>query len=83
MERRSYYATSDGLSYSQISKIMTQKGETMNTATAREHFLKGLAKIFQAVSSHYGEEISFAEAKRKVSDPKIQEMLQSILSDAM
>lgn len=82
-QRNSSYATTDGLSYREISEIMTKSGDKMNTATAREHFLRGLAKLFQAISIHNGVSISLKEAKDKVRDPEIQSALQEMLENAM
>ena len=82
-KRRDTYATTDGHSYSEISKIMTDAGHKMNTATAREVFLRGLAKIWKDDCSHHGKEITLAEAKRQVSDPVIQEAMQEILTELM
>lgn len=82
-ERRDTYATANGLPYSKISTIMTEAGHKMNTATARENFLRGLAKIYQSMLEYNGQTITLAEAKRRVSEPHIQEIMQEILAEVM
>jgi|TARA_R100000734_G_C3256208_1_gene56237 hypothetical protein len=81
--RNSSYATTDGLSYREIGELMTAEGDKMTTATAREHFLRGLAKLFQAISAHNGVIITFDEAKDKCRDPMVQEALQDLLQQVM
>lgn len=80
-ERGNYATFSDGLSYREISEIMTNDGNEMNVTTARHHFITGCAKLIQSISAHYGKKITFEEAKEKAGNVDAQEGLKAMLEE--
>jgi len=77
------YATVDSLggkSYSEISAIMTNRGDKMNHSTARNVFLSSMKKMAIATCNLYGDiDMSEKNIKRIACDPRFQESISSIL----
>ena len=69
-----------GKSYSEISEIMTSRGDTMNHSTARNVFLSSMKKLVSSTCRLYGLEMSPAEIKKIACDPRFQEGVSSIIS---
>ena len=69
-----------GKSYSEISEIMTSRGDTMNHSTARNVFLNSMKKIASSTCRLYGLEMSDAEIKKIACDPRFQEGVSSIIN---
>ena len=78
------YATTvnlGGKSYSEISNIMTSRGDKMNHSTARNVFLSSMKKIASSTCKLYGLDMSEENIKRIACDPRFQESISTLMSD--
>ena len=69
-----------GKSYSEISEIMTERGDKMNHSTARNVFLSSMKKIASKTCKLYGVTADDAKIKKIACDPRFQEGVSSIIS---
>ena len=74
--------TSQGLGFREIAEKMTNDGDEMNHATARNVLIRGLMKIARPVASLHCKTVSSLddEAWRIASDPRFQEAMIEILT---
>ena len=68
-----------GKSYSEISEIMTSRGDKMNHSTARNVFLSSMKKIASSTCKLYGLDVNDAQIKKIACDPRFQEGVSSII----
>jgi hypothetical protein len=61
-----------GKSYTEISEIMTSRGDKMNHSTARNVFLSSMKKIASSACRLYGLDMTDAEIKKIACDPRFQ-----------
>lgn len=69
-----------GKSYSEISNIMTTRGDTMNHSTARNVFITSMKKLASATCKLYGVEADDKNLKKIACDPRFQESISAIMS---
>ena len=69
-----------GKSYSEISEIMTARGDKMNHSTARNVFLNSMKKLAANACKLYGLEVNDAQIKKIACDPRFQEGVSSIIN---
>jgi len=72
-----------GLGFREIAEKMTESGDEMNHATARNVLLRGLMKVSRpllALHGKSGTELDH-ESWRVASDPRFQEAMMDIISD--
>jgi hypothetical protein len=70
-----------GKSYSEISNIMTSRGDTMNHSTARNVFLNSMKKIASSACRLYGLDMNSKEIKKIACDPRFQESISEIMNE--
>tara|TARA_R110001592_G_scaffold361584_3_gene672632 strand:+ start:11135 stop:11410 length:276 start_codon:yes stop_codon:yes gene_type:complete len=69
--------TNRGLGYREIAEKMTEDGDKMNHATARNHFLRAMEKIAKPMVGFIGSELT---PKDLAVDPGFQDALIDIIS---
>jgi len=69
-----------GKSYSEISDIMTSRGDKMNHSTARNVFLSSMKKLASNTCRLYGVEADDKNIKKIACDPRFQESISMIMS---
>ena len=70
-----------GKSYSEISSIMTSRGDKMNHSTARNVFLSSMKKIAYRTCKLYGLATNEENIKRIACDPRFQESISSMMNE--
>jgi hypothetical protein len=70
MNKKKYVSVNNtqGKSYSDVAKIMTESGHKMNHSSVRNHITRGFMKIVKNISKEYD---------LKYNDDKIKEIAQS------
>jgi len=76
--------TDQGLGFREIAERMTAEGDSMNHATARNVLIRGLSKIARPVAALHSKPGSSLDEEtwRIASDPRFQEAMIEILSEA-
>jgi len=69
-----------GKSYSEISDIMTSRGDTMNHSTARNVFISSMKKLAGNACRLYGLKLDDKELKKIACDPRFQESISEMMS---
>lgn len=70
-----------GLDYRSIAEIMTEGGDKMNHATARNVFLRAMEKFAVSVYDLYDQEIDNKVIFKTVRDPRFQESMIELITD--
>ncbi len=68
--------TGIGLGYREIANVLTTEGHSMNHATARNYFLRGMNKLAKQVSNH-----TSRPPKEIALDPRFQLAVAELLKD--
>jgi len=71
-----------GKSYHQIAEAMTGMGFKMNHSTSRNVFVAGMSKIVKKVLESQAIHMTDEDIKRVAKNPKFQEGVSEIISDA-
>ena len=78
------YATNKSLhggkDYRSIAELMTDNGNKMNHATARNIFISALCKVAKSIHSMHGVPITDERLKSTARDPRFQSGVAEILS---
>ena len=69
-----------GKSYSEISEIMTSRGDKMNHSTARNVFLSSMKKLASNTCRLYGVSADEKQIKKIACDPRFQEGISAKIS---
>jgi len=79
--KKSVTVVDEGLSYREISEIMTSQGQKMNTSSVRHIITKGFSKVVKSISKEYGLKYSDEEIVTIAMSPEFQKSLITILRD--
>ena len=70
-----------GMDYRNIAEKMTESGDKMNHATARNVFLRAMKKLAKPVCEMYGVDTSADRIDMTAKDPRFQESMIELVSD--
>ena len=72
-----------GLDYRSIAEKMTDSGDKMNHATARNVFLKAMVKMAKKLSSHLDQQVDDRQIIMISKHPMFQGAVQDIMHDEL
>ena len=70
----------DGNDYRTIAEIMTERGDKMNHATARNVFLRAMKKLAEPLCGLYGV-TDISQIDKTARDPRFQESMIEMFND--
>lgn len=77
-----YVVLSNATDYRTIARIMTENGQEMNHATARNVLHSGLFNLLNGLSEELHLNLSKSKIREMIKNPNIQEAIAEILSSA-